>query len=265
MEIIYKSPSIFLDGLFFKTPPLSISQISIFTKERIPYTSTITCVLDRVVDADFIKMLKSIDSYLSHYIIRQAKDINIKMKEDENHFLNIESILKPYININLNQSKKHFKKSINTTTKEQSIPLTMSIESQADIKNPISTQIAREKITYSTVASSNVYNKNWKGDVMIQLKSYLDRTVLDDLKHKIQNANKNHTNTNFNDINYKNNNEDKNAREDIDNAVEDIDNARDEDEKKYVLTFNISNIYFSRTSLTPLIKCNKCEEVNVKK
>ena len=34
IEIIYKSPSIFLDGLFFKTPPLNLSQLSIITKEN---------------------------------------------------------------------------------------------------------------------------------------------------------------------------------------------------------------------------------------
>ena len=29
--------------------------------------------------------------------------------------------------------------------------------------------------------------------------------------------------------------------------------------KKYIFTFNISNIYLSNNSLLPLIKCNRCE------
>ena len=30
-------------------------------------------------------------------------------------------------------------------------------------------------------------------------------------------------------------------------------------DKKYILTFNISNIYFGVSSLVPLVKCNRCE------
>lgn len=196
MEIIYKSPSIFLDGLFFKTPPLTKSQLSIFTKDRIPFTSVITCVLDREANSEFINILKSIDSYLSNYIVRHARDINTKMHEDENHYLNYENILKPWYNP---------KKKIGTSGH------------------------SREQLPYSTVVVTNTLLPNtgtkWTGNYMINFKSYLERSVLESLRQSILDKNINNT------------------------------------EKKYVITFNISNIYFSNMALTPLIKCNKCEEV----
>jgi hypothetical protein len=212
MEIIYKSPSIFLDGLFFKTPPLNISQLSIFTKDRMPFTSVITSILDRGTNSEFINMLKSIDSYLSNYIIRHARDINIKMNEDENHYLNYESILKPWYHPH-------------------------------PYPYPNKKLITREQLQYSTIASGNNIltntlglgnvssnSKKWVGNYVINFKSYLDRTVLEALKQSILDKSQ--------DKNFKNT------------------------EKKYVLTFNISNIYFSKTTLTPLIKCNKCQEVS---
>jgi len=208
MEIIYKSPSIFLDGLFFKTPPLNISQLSIFTKDRVPFTSVITCVLDRVGNSEFINILKSIDSYLYNYIIRHAKDINIKMNEDENHYLNYENILKPWYNPN---------KKFGTGTSCH----------------------AREQLPYSSIAAGNISststntNTKWTGNYMINFKSYLERPVLEALKQSILINNTLLTNTPV------------------------VGNT----ETKYVITFNISNIYFSNTVLTPLIKCNKCEEV----
>ena len=202
MEIIYKSPSIFLDGLFFKTPPLTTSQLSIFTKDRIPFTSAITCVLDREANSEFINILKSIDSYLSNYIVRHARDINTKMHEDENHYLNYENILKPWYNP---------KKKIGTSghSKEQL---------------PYSTVVAGDIYNTSTSTSTST-NTKWTGNYMINFKSYLERPVLEALKQSI------------------------------------LDKSINNTEKKYVITFNISNIYFSNIALTPLIKCNKCEEV----
>jgi len=200
MEIIYKSPSIFLDGLFFKTPPLNISQLSIFTKDRMPFTSVITCILDRGINSEFINMLKSIDSYLNNYIIRHARDINIKMNEDENHYLNYETILKPWYHSNTYSNKK---------------------------------RDTREQLPYSTIAAGNnilgnTSSKKWACNYVINFKSYLDRAVLEALKQSILDKNKDRCNS---------------------------------PENKYIITFNISNIYFSKTALTPLIKCNKCEEV----
>lgn len=156
IEIIYKSPSIFLDGLFFKTPPLNASQLSIFTKDRAPYTSVLTAILDRNANSEFINILKSIDTYLSNYIIRHARDINTKMNEDENHYLNYENILKPYFHPN---------------------------------KKTLANINAREHLPYSTIVAGNTYSnkssKKWLGDYMIHFKSYLENSILDTLKKSI--------------------------------------------------------------------------------
>lgn len=189
IEIIYKSPSIYLDGLFFKTPPLNISQILVFTKDKIPYTSMITTILDRIANVEFINMLKSIDTFVFNYIARQSKDINIKMHEDENHHLNYEPILKPYY--------------------------------QTNKQNDANTHLQYATITAWNTSSSS----KWLGNYTLNFKSYLERSILENLKKSIR------------------------------------ENHSSNTEKKYVITFNISNIYFSNKALTPLIKCNKCEEV----
>lgn len=194
IEIIYKSPSIFLDGLFFKTPPLNASQLSIGTKGRVPFTSVITCVLDKVANSEFINLIKSIDTYISNYIIRHARDINLKMNEDENHYLNYETILKPWYNQN--------KKSANANA-----------YANTNVNLP-----------YAAIAAGNT-SKKATCNFAISFKSYLERSVLDTIKRSI------------------------------------LDKSISNTEKKYVITFNISNIYFSNAALTPLIKCNKCEEV----
>jgi hypothetical protein len=208
MEIIYKSPSIFLDGLFFKTPPLNASQLSIFTKDRVPFTSVITCALDRAANSEFINILKSIDSYLSNYIVHHARDINIKMHDDENHYLNYETILKPWY---------HHKKKIGTGISGHS-------REQLQYSTVVATNTPVLGNKYSTGTDTSTRTK-WMGNYMINFKSYLERSVLEALKQSI------------------------------------LDKSINNTEKKYVITFNISNIYFSKTALTPLIKCNKCEEV----
>jgi len=220
IEIIYKSPSIFLDGLFFKTPPLNVSQLSIFTKDRIPFTSVISCVLDRIENAEFINILKSIDSYLSNYIVRHARDINIKMHEDENHYLNYETILKPWYHPN-----KKYGTGTGTGTH------------------------FREQIPYSIIAAGNKYGNStkWEGHYMINFKSYLERPVLEALKQSILNKSINNNLLPNTPV--------------LGNTLLPNTPVLVNTEKKYVITFNISNIYFSETSLTPLIKCNKCEEV----
>lgn len=187
MEIIYKSPSIYLDGLFFKTPLINSSQLSIFTKNKMPYSSVMTLVLDKDINSEFINILKTIDSYLFSYINRHTKDINSKMNCPENYYLNYETILKPCLDLKKNKINNY----------------------------------SREQLPYATITTGNISNKNWKGNYMITFKSYLEQSILESLKQNILNK----TDT------------------------------------KYIITFNISNIFFSRTGLIPLIKCNKCIEI----
>jgi len=83
IEIIYKSPSIFLEGLFFKTPPIHSSQINISQKYRNRDNRDRDCdnviirvTLNKELYIEFINMLKSVDEYIKNYITRFAKDIN---------------------------------------------------------------------------------------------------------------------------------------------------------------------------------------------
>ena len=158
IEIIYKSPSIFLDGLFFKTPPLSATQLSIFTKNQPPYASVITCVLDKDANYEFINMLKSIDAYLNNYIIRHARDINSKMHKYEHHYMNYETVIKPC-----------YRPIRNGFNKDPQIPYSMIASS-------------------SSSSSSNSYInscKKWFGNYMISFKSYLACSVLETLKQNL--------------------------------------------------------------------------------
>jgi hypothetical protein len=96
IEIIYKSPSIFLEGLFFKTPPLNASQIRLVYKDKHNYNYiTVKITLDNSIEkqAEFIKMLNKTDEYINNYILRFAKDINKEffkndIKNDINNVMN---------------------------------------------------------------------------------------------------------------------------------------------------------------------------------
>jgi len=86
IEIIYKSPSVFLEGLFFKTPPISIKDIIIYYKENKYYQSnnilnpTIKLLLNYKDHTQFINILRNIDEYISNYINKYAFEIENDLK-----------------------------------------------------------------------------------------------------------------------------------------------------------------------------------------
>ena len=89
IEIIYKSPSVFLEGLFFKTPPISSKDIFIYYKDNKNYQShnqshnqvnnilnpTIKLLLNHQSHSQFINILRTIDEYISSYINKYAIEI----------------------------------------------------------------------------------------------------------------------------------------------------------------------------------------------
>lgn len=85
IEILYKSPTLSLEGLFFKTPPIKFTQITILNKYKNYYknydtkynTTTIKIILDSndSQQANLINILKNIDQFISTNII-QNKYIN---------------------------------------------------------------------------------------------------------------------------------------------------------------------------------------------
>ena len=96
IEIIYKSPSVFLEGLFFKTPPISKKDIIIYYKEHknnyynkynnqpnTPYISnpTIKLLLNYKEHTQIINILRSIDENISKYINQNSFDIEDNLKK----------------------------------------------------------------------------------------------------------------------------------------------------------------------------------------
>lgn len=178
-------------------------------------------MLDKTQNLEFINMLKSIDTYISNYIARHARDINHKMNEDENHYLHYESIIKP---ASISKIQTSTPTNIPYATIAASNTTSGNGSSYSSIYSPRQDQRYGNGLNNTTARINS--NKSWSCNYVISFKSYLERSVLETLKTSI------------------------------------LDKSVSNTERKYIITFNISNIYFSKTALTPLIKCNRCEEVS---
>ena len=209
IEIIYKSPSVFLEGLFFKTPPIALKDIIIYYKENKSYYSnynyhqsnhntnyhtnfnpTIKLLLNYKDHTQFINILRTIDEHISTYINKYAVEI-------ENDLLNYYNDNRPISSFNYEQIIKF---------------------RNASVPNKVS----------NTVNVNNTILNTVNNTIEIHMKSYLDTAIIDMLDGKIDGK--------------------------IDNTL---------DDKKYIFTFNISNIYFSNNNnLLPLVKCNRCESIS---
>ena len=171
IEIIYKSPSIILDCIFLKTPPISSNIISIYHKEKYTNNITIKLLLNKKEHHQFIEIMKSIDENLSKNINNFINTMESSI--DVNNFNNVKTL-----------SSLRYE------------------------------QIIKYKHNYNYTENTGNTDENYQ----IYLKSYLDKNTISELEKKLN--------------------------------------------KKYIFTFNISNIYLSTNSLIPLIKCNYCEIVN---
>lgn len=186
IEIIYKSPSIFLEGLFFKTPPIELNNITIYRNDKIPRylnkTENIEIKLhfnmDNPEHAKFITILNNLDKYLIEYMDKCKTDIERELQANYNDYRKI--------------SEFEYSNTIK--------------QSEAD-----------------------------KGIWQMSLRSYIDKRITSDIYKKKQNLNK------------------------AIGTVNETDTAKS---TKYVFTFNISNIYFGSSHITPLIKTNDVLELN---
>jgi hypothetical protein len=153
IEIIYKSPSIFLEGLFFKTPPLTGNNIYIIYKDRQINNITIKLYLDKNEFADFINMINSIDGYIKSYISRYAKDINNELNASSN-----------------NGTLLPIQDGINCINNIQELNI-----------QELNIQELNNLETIDMFRYDNILRK--RGDHWeLNLKSYLDRHILEDLK-----------------------------------------------------------------------------------
>ena len=158
IEIIYKSPSVFLEGLFFKTPPILSSQIHISQKYRHNRDNRdnrdniiIRITLDKELYIEFINMLKSVDEYIKNYITRFAKDIN-------------------------NEFFKNKTDSLEQNNTIDSLEQNNTIDSTESMN------------TIEMFRYENVLKYRSGGKCEINMKSYLDKHTLDNLYKKIANS-----------------------------------------------------------------------------
>lgn len=199
IEIIYKSPSVFLEGLFFKSPPISSNDITIFYKDKYRHNKhktvydsinninntteniTLKVNLNNQDHSQFIQILRNIDEYLSAYINKCAAEIETELITNYNDQRPISSFRYDKI------IKYYYDNTSNNNTINHNI------------------------------TNNNTTNHN-NTIIEMNLKSYLDKNSINELEQKQEN-------------------------------------------QKYILTFNISNIYFGNNNLIPLVKCNKCVAV----
>lgn len=157
IEIIYKSPSVFLEGLYLKTPAISSNAIDIFYKNRQTNNITIKLSLNHQEHSHFINILRIIDEKTSAYFNKSGKDIETELNTN------------------------------------------------CDDIRPV-----------SLFRYDPILKYRYNNIIEFHLKSYLDRNTISMFENKIEG-------------------------------------------NKYILTFNISNIYFGVSNLVPLVKCNRCE------
>ena len=191
IEILYKSPTIILDGIFLKTPAIDGNAITIIYKEKNINNITIKLLLNQKEHHHFIQIMKLLDEYLSSSINKYSNKIENDLDIDNliNNCNNFSSNYNYNYNNNYNNNNNN---------------------------NKLSALKYEQVIKYNYFNSSSNNNSSTTDEkYQIYLKSYLDRNIINELEKKLN--------------------------------------------KKYIFTFNISNIYLSTNSLLPLIKCNRCE------
>ena len=109
IEIIYKSPSVYLEGLYFKTPPISFKDIYIYYKENKNnninnninnnVNPTIKLLLNYQDHTNFINILRKIDEKISTHINKNSVEIenNLITYYNDNRIIsnfNYEQIIK---------------------------------------------------------------------------------------------------------------------------------------------------------------------------
>ena len=83
IEIIYKSPSAFLEGLFFKTPKIKSQNISIIHKEKNFNNIIIKLTLNHIEHSQFINILRQIDEHLSFQLQNNINQIQEMLESND--------------------------------------------------------------------------------------------------------------------------------------------------------------------------------------
>ena len=167
IEIIYKSPSILLEGLFFKTPPIDSNAISIYHKEKNSNNITIKLLVNQKEHSQFIQILRSIDEHISGYINKFSAEIENELHNNQQN--------SSYVFSNQNNL-------INNITQNIMNDRTLSMYKYE--------KIIKYNYHRSGYNNENIKNNDEKIDTyQIYLKSYLDRNTILELENQINKKN----------------------------------------------------------------------------
>ena len=209
IEILYKSPALILDGLFFQTPPIFRRSISIFHKDKNANNAnnaTIKINLNQLNNPQFIQILKSIDEYISAYINRIAPDIDLAISNDKHNTIHNNKYMNYIDNVeNCSVAMLRYDQIIKFNAPHKPKKYTLNGN---NISSANSNAISNSSI--AEIPKHESYD--------MYLKSYLDKNIINELELNIASH-------------------------------------------QYVFTFNISSIYIGNNSISPFIKCNRCELV----
>ena len=161
IEIIYKTPSILLEGLFLKTPSISGNAISIYHKEKNINNITIKLLINQKEHSQFIQILRSIDEHISRYINNFSTEIENELdKEIYNDTQNFDNKL---LNIN-----------------------TMNYVNDRTLSMFKYEQIIKYNYHRSGYNNETIKNNDEKIDTyQIYLKSYLDKPMILELEKRL--------------------------------------------------------------------------------
>ena len=259
IEIVYKSPSIFLDGLFLKTPEINLYNINIMKHDRNKFTNKsdnidIKLVFDNNNESQmyFVNLLLSLDEYILNYLNTFSNEIEEELKVHHNDNRSVNAF--KYVNI----IKKHQQ---GANTKYELIMKSYLDKKIINNLNRKIDNINHNKylnniidITTTDNATDNIIDITTDNTTDNSTDNTTFKTITNNDNEDINNSNVNLCDNQNYDINI-----DSNINNNIDSNIDNNTGGVVIDNDKYIFTFNISNIYFGNVNLIPLVKTNRLE------
>lgn len=235
IEIIYKSPSIFLEGVFLKTPEMVLADFVIYKHDKQnTYNNNNNekyNLYSNIVNNTHIKP-KGNNQYIPSNT-KEIVDIKFYLIDSNPYhafFINLLQTLDNYIIQYLDKYKTEIENE-----------LVLNYRDNRKLSEYKYINIIKHVKTYANSNTSNC-NTSQNNKFEITMKSYLDKKLIYDFikkKQRVKNLKSNIIDT---------------------SAITTKDNSKiTMQEQKYIFTFNISNIYFGNTNLIPLIKTNNVQ------
>jgi hypothetical protein len=241
IEIIYKSPSIFLEGVFLKTPEMLLGDFVIYKHDKqnkYNQYETYNLYSNAVHNTANSTNASNVKSKVNNYTTAKLETVDIKFYLTDSNpqhafFINLLQTLDTYIIQYLDKYK---------TEIENELVLNYRDNRQLSEYKYIKIIKTGRPYANNNTTDGNISQGN---KFEITMKSYLDKKLINDLIKKKQRIKTLKIDTTVSS----------NATIIQDSSIS------TQQEQKYIFTFNISNIYFGNTNLIPLIKTNNVEIV----